>query len=180
MSLLRLHVVVAMLLLGVFGCSTGGPDGDAKDTDGNDAKVDPKGRIWFGTMDDSEKGPTGEFYCFDRGEVRALGLPPVRITNGPALSPDGRILYTVDTVGQVVHASDITEDGAIARTRESLRPTGLTASRIELTASAVRVCRGTSSTRIVTAGSAACPRSGMARASTGWVSLTRSRKRLWN
>ncbi|HET9427141.1 MAG TPA: SMP-30/gluconolactonase/LRE family protein [Allosphingosinicella sp.] len=87
----------------------------------NDAATDPKGRIRFGTMDDSEKGPTGEYYCFDRGEVRALGLPPVRITNGPALSPDGRILYTVDTVGQVVHASDIAENGTIARTREFVR-----------------------------------------------------------
>ena len=87
----------------------------------NDAATDPKGRIWFGTMDDSEKGPTGEYYCFDRGEVRPIGLPRLRITNGPALSPDGRILYTVDTVGQRIDASAINEDGTIGETKEFVR-----------------------------------------------------------
>ncbi len=51
----------------------------------NDAAVDRQGRIWFGTMDESEREASGEFYRYDRGHVSPLGLPRVRITNGPAL-----------------------------------------------------------------------------------------------
>ena len=58
----------------------------------NDAVVDPSGRIWFGTMDDGEKGPTGSFYRFEAGEVIPTGLAGISITNGPAVSPDGDIL----------------------------------------------------------------------------------------
>ena len=31
----------------------------------NDAKVDPKGRVWFGTMHDAEKQKSGAFYRLD-------------------------------------------------------------------------------------------------------------------
>ena len=40
---------------------------------------------------------TGAFYRFERGAVEPTGLEGIAITNGPALSPDGRILYFVDT-----------------------------------------------------------------------------------
>ena len=32
----------------------------------NDGKVDPVGRLWFGTMDNFEKQQIGSLYCFDR------------------------------------------------------------------------------------------------------------------
>jgi D-xylonolactonase len=66
----------------------------------NDGVVDPSGRLWFGTMDNKEEAATGRFYSFTHGALRDPGLPAVAITNGPALSPDGRILYWVDTLGQ--------------------------------------------------------------------------------
>ena len=87
----------------------------------NDAATDRKGRIWFGTMDDSEREAAGRFYVFDRGHVRDTGLPPVKITNGPALCPDGRILYHVDTVGQVIYATELAADGSLGSTREFVR-----------------------------------------------------------
>ena len=87
----------------------------------NDAATDPQGRIWFGTMDDTEQQASGEFYVFDRGQVRPTGLPSVKITNGPALSPDGRILYHVDTVGQTIYATELAENGALGATREFVR-----------------------------------------------------------
>lgn len=83
----------------------------------NDATVDPSGRLWFGTMDDGEKQKTGGFYSFHRGVLRHSGLPATAITNGPAFSPDGRILYWVDTLGQAVHAADVGEDGTIGESR---------------------------------------------------------------
>ena len=87
----------------------------------NDATTDQSGRIWFGTMDDSEREAAGRFYVFDRGQVRETGLPPVKIANGPAFSPDGRILYHVDTAGQVIYATEVAGDGALGRTREFVR-----------------------------------------------------------
>jgi D-xylonolactonase len=83
----------------------------------NDGIVDPSGRLWFGTMDDSEKGKTGAFYRFERGRVEPTGLDGIAITNGPAVSPDGRILYFVDTVGGTIHAADIGGDGALGPSR---------------------------------------------------------------
>ena len=72
-------------------------------------------------MDDGEKAVTGRFYLFDRGKVSDSGLAPVAITNGPALSPDGRLLYFTDTLGQVIHVSDVHEDGTLGPPR-AVRP----------------------------------------------------------
>ena len=58
----------------------------------NDGVVDSKGRLWFGTMDDSEKSTTGAYYCFHRGKLTRTNLTSIAISNGPAVSPDGSIL----------------------------------------------------------------------------------------
>lgn len=83
----------------------------------NDAVTDPDGRIWFGSMDDAEAAACGDYYRFDRGRITHAGLPSVCITNGPALSPDGRILYSVDTLGGLIHASEVAADGSLGGTR---------------------------------------------------------------
>jgi D-xylonolactonase len=87
----------------------------------NDATTDAGGRIWFGTMDDGEAAATGRFYLFDRGTITDTGLAPVAITNGPALSPDGRFLYHTDTLGQVIRVSDVAEDGTLGPMRPFVR-----------------------------------------------------------
>ena len=79
----------------------------------NDATVDPQGRIWFGSMDDGEEADSGRVYCFERGAVRDSGLPPICITNGPAVSPDGRTLYHTDTLGRVIHKVPVHDDGTL-------------------------------------------------------------------
>ena len=83
----------------------------------NDACTDPAGRIWFGSMDDGERERSGSYYVYHRGTLTKTTLPPVSITNGPAISPDGRILYHVDTLGGGIYASDVAEDGATGGTR---------------------------------------------------------------
>lgn len=70
----------------------------------NDATVDRAGGVWFGSMDDTEESATGLIYRYFRGMLHAAPLAPVTITNGPAVSPDGRTLYHVDTLGGVIHA----------------------------------------------------------------------------
>ena len=82
----------------------------------NDAVVDPEGRLWFGTMDDGESAPTGRFYRHDGNGTHAVA-GPVPITNGPAVSPDGHILYHVDTLGGDTLAAEIRADGSLGPAR---------------------------------------------------------------
>ena len=77
----------------------------------NDACTDPWGRVWFGSMDDSEGAATGRFYVFDRGEIRPAGPSGISITNGPAVSPSGDRIYFTDTIGQKIMVADLTRDG---------------------------------------------------------------------
>ncbi|MDQ4088027.1 MAG: SMP-30/gluconolactonase/LRE family protein [Pseudomonadota bacterium] len=83
----------------------------------NDGVVDPSGRLWFGSMDNGETEPTGRFYSYHRGRLADAGLPNIAITNGPAFSPDGRILYWVDTVARTIHACDVADGGTLGESR---------------------------------------------------------------
>jgi sugar lactone lactonase YvrE len=77
----------------------------------NDGVVDRLGRVWFGTMSEVEQAPSGHFYRFDGRSVEDTGIPPMRITNGPAVSPDCRTLYVVDTLAGTVTAYLVSENG---------------------------------------------------------------------
>lgn len=94
---------------------------DKPDNRLNDAVVDPSGRLWFGTMDNHERAKTGAFYCFSNGEIRHTGVDGIAITNGPAVSPDGSILYFVDTLKGTIEASDIRGDGSLGERRPFAR-----------------------------------------------------------
>jgi xylono-1,5-lactonase len=87
----------------------------------NDGVVDPAGRLWFGTMDQGEKARTGAFYCFYRGTITRTGIADIAITNGPAVSPDGSILYVVDTLKGTIEAADIHADGTLGERRTFAR-----------------------------------------------------------
>ncbi len=78
----------------------------------NDATVDATGRLWFGTMDDEEARPSGAVHLFDGVEIVAVG-GECTITNGPAISPDGRLLYHVDTLAGTIHRFDIAADATL-------------------------------------------------------------------
>ncbi|MEY4760702.1 MAG: hypothetical protein RLZZ200_558 [Pseudomonadota bacterium] len=79
----------------------------------NDATVDARGRLWFGTMDDGETQRTGALYCLDRDRLVALPAAAV-VTNGPAVSADGRTLYFVDSVERRISRHAISEGPAIS------------------------------------------------------------------
>ncbi len=72
----------------------------------NDATVDARGRLWFGTMDDREQERSGAVHLFADGKLSVAGGESV-ITNGPAVSPDGRWLYHVDTLERTIWRFDI-------------------------------------------------------------------------
>lgn len=82
----------------------------------NDATVAPDGALWFGSMDDAETQDSGHIYRLHRGLCANVGLPPVSITNGPALSLDGRTLYHTDTLGRHIWRTALSADGAIGET----------------------------------------------------------------
>lgn len=86
----------------------------------NDAKADARGRLWAGTMDDACRRPTGTLYRLDADRSwRAMDGGYV-VTNGPAFSPDGTVMYHNDTVNRRVFAFDLDDDGDIANKRTFL------------------------------------------------------------
>jgi len=82
----------------------------------NDGHVDPKGRLWFGSMDNGETQPSGVLYRFDGAQVASMDHGYI-ITNGPAVSPDGRTLYHTDTLAKRIYAFDLLDSGALHNKR---------------------------------------------------------------
>ena len=82
----------------------------------NDGHVDARGRLWFGSMHDAEEAPSGALYRFDGAAVARMDAGYV-ITNGPALSPDGRTLYHTDTLDRRIYAFDLAPDGGLSNKR---------------------------------------------------------------
>jgi len=97
------------------------PEADLPGNRLNDAATDHDGRLWFGSMDDSERAATGRLYRYASGRVETTPVAPVTITNGPAFSPDGRTLYHVDTLGGLIHAIEVDEVGSLGPARPFAR-----------------------------------------------------------
>ncbi|MCM8730161.1 SMP-30/gluconolactonase/LRE family protein [Hephaestia sp. GCM10023244] len=91
------------------------PEPGTPDNRLNDSAVDPHGRLWFGTMDDLETAPSGRLYSLGDGPRAVPTDSTCCITNGPAVSPDGRLLYPVDTLGKTIWRHEIGTDGALGR-----------------------------------------------------------------
>lgn len=87
----------------------------------NDATTDAAGRLWFGSMDDREMAPSGHLYRLSEGHCVLAGMPPVTITNGPALTPDARTLYHTDTLGKLIWKVAVDEDGRLGRAEPFIR-----------------------------------------------------------
>jgi len=83
----------------------------------NDGKVDRQGRFWAGTMDDREKGSTGALYRIDPDRACTAIDGGYGITNGPAFSPDGALMYHSDTLRQVTYAFDLDAAGKASNRR---------------------------------------------------------------
>ena len=71
----------------------------------NDGFVATDGSLWFGSMDNGERAPTGQLLRYD-GCGATVHDGGYVITNGPALAPGGRTFYHTDTVRRTVYAFD--------------------------------------------------------------------------
>lgn len=118
---------------GMIGAAVPGPDGsllvasqdrlvvvarDGSRTDGpriieagdpsrtNDGAVDPAGRFLIGTMAFDEQGGHDHLFRVDHDGSLATLDADLGISNGLAWSPDGRTLYSADTLAQTIWARD--------------------------------------------------------------------------
>lgn len=85
----------------------------------NDGACDPAGRFWAGTAAEDERSGAGTVYRLDPdGEAHAV-LPGVTLSNGLGWSPDGALMYYVDSAdaGIDVFDFDVMEATATGRRR---------------------------------------------------------------
>ncbi|HXG82343.1 MAG TPA: SMP-30/gluconolactonase/LRE family protein [Sphingomicrobium sp.] len=80
----------------------------------NDAKADPQGRIWAGTMAANCKGESGSLYRLDPDFRWARVDGPYGIANGPAISADGRTLLHTDTARREIYRFTVLDDGSLS------------------------------------------------------------------
>jgi D-xylonolactonase len=83
----------------------------------NDAACAVDGSVYFGSMDDSEAAEIGRFYRFARGQIVPCGPDGIAITNGPAVSPDGALIYFTDTLGKKIYVATRSADGSVGPAR---------------------------------------------------------------
>lgn len=83
------------------------PNGGRPGIGYNDSKIDRAGRYWVGTYDAAEREPRGILYRIDPNGCVHVGDSGYMVCNGPAFSPDGRILYFSDTIGRRLLAYDL-------------------------------------------------------------------------
>ena len=87
----------------------------------NDGKTDPKGRLWFGTMDNPERSiRKGSLYCLDKN----LNLNKVDtnyyITNGPAFLDENNFYHT-DSRSKIIYKMKINKDFKILKKKIFIR-----------------------------------------------------------
>ena len=87
----------------------------------NDACIDPAGRLWFGSMDDAEQTPTGGLYSWSGAGPEAKHDAGYVISNGPAFSPDGRVMYHTDTLKREIYRFDVAEGGHLKHKQTLIR-----------------------------------------------------------
>ncbi len=97
------------------------PEGHLPDNRFNDGKVDRVGCFWAGTMDDTEQQAAGTLYRLE-SDLRWTAVDrDYRVTNGPAFSPAGDIMYHNDSARQVTYVFELDDAGNATNRREFAR-----------------------------------------------------------
>jgi len=76
----------------------------------NDGACDPAGRFWVGSMALDERPGGGALYRFTQADGLERVLERVTLSNGLGWSPDGRLLFYVDSPTQRIDVFDFEPD----------------------------------------------------------------------
>lgn len=72
----------------------------------NDGTVDPRGRVWIGSMDIGEAEPVGRLYRLEPdGSLNPL-VTRITVSNGLGYSPDGNRMYHIDSAAKRIDVYD--------------------------------------------------------------------------
>lgn len=69
----------------------------------NDAKCDRSGRLYFGTMDNSETEAKGRLYTIDNSHSCITVDTEYTVSNGPAFNLSGDIIYSVSSTERTIY-----------------------------------------------------------------------------
>jgi sugar lactone lactonase YvrE len=72
----------------------------------NEARCDPAGRLWTGTMSANQQPGAAALYRLDPATGLERMVDGVAVSNGTGWSPDGTTMYYADTVAETVDAFD--------------------------------------------------------------------------
>lgn len=92
-------------------------EADKTDNRLNDAKVDPHGRLWTGTMHMPFNQKAAALYRIDADMSVHQVDAPYLCTNGPGFSADGRRMYHNETADRITYQFDVAADGALSNKR---------------------------------------------------------------
>ncbi|MBO8201694.1 SMP-30/gluconolactonase/LRE family protein [Streptomyces smyrnaeus] len=87
---------------------------------GNDAAVAPDGALWAGTMYYDETPGGGSLVRLAPDGTATTALDEVTVSNGTGWSPDGTLMYYVDTPTRRIDVFDVRDGGAVVADRRPL------------------------------------------------------------
>ncbi|WP_428928941.1 SMP-30/gluconolactonase/LRE family protein [Marinibacterium sp. SX1] len=95
----------------------------------NDGRVDARGRLWIGTMDNGLTNGFGALYRVDPDGTMTRQLDDVIVSNGIAFDPAGRHMYFTDTRRYITWKLTLDGDGDMVTGREVLADYSATGDR---------------------------------------------------
>lgn len=94
---------------------------DRPDLRFNDAKCDPHGRAWAGTIAGDMAPGSGTLYRLDPGPTATPVLEGLTVSNGLGWSPDGRTMWFADSADRFVRGFDYDpDDGRLGARRHAV------------------------------------------------------------
>jgi D-xylonolactonase len=100
------------------------PEAELADNRFNDGKVDRSGRFWAGSMDDSERASIGSLYRLDSARACIKLDERYAVTNGPAFSAAGDVMYHTDSARRTIYRFALAPDGSLGERSTFLHFTG--------------------------------------------------------